>query len=187
MDEATSAGGGWLGWAVLLAVLGLWMLGAHNRLTALRGKILGAWAPLEAALTARNQALAGVLAAAEGPLATERAALDSVSAALAQAVSALEPARRRPTAQPAVAEVAKSDAVLGAVNQRLLALVEQHAELGMDAGVRAHLGTLAEQRQRIAFAREAFNQAVGRYNAALGEFPTRLLVSVLRFEPAGMA
>lgn len=187
MDDAAGAGGGWLGWAVLLAVLGLWMLGAHNRLTALRGKILAAWGPLETALAARNQALAGVLAAAEGPLASERAALESVGSALAQAKAALELARRRPVAQPAVAEVAKADAVLAAVSQRLLALVEQHAELSQAAEVRADLAALAEQRQRMAFAREAFNQAVDRYNTALGEFPTRLLVSVLRFEPAGTA
>lgn len=178
-------GGGAIIWLILLAVLGLWMLGAYNRLTSLRAAILTAWAPMDRTLGLRAEAVQALLTAGQQPLADEPAALDAVASALAQVSQAAELVRKRPVLADSVSELARADAVLFAVSQRLWALAELHPQLRSDPVVQEALGVLREQRQHQQFARQAFNDAVGRYNQALAEFPTRLLGPVFRFEPAG--
>ena len=172
-------------WIAVLAVLGLWVLGAHNRVTALRGAIVSAWAQVDSALAARGQALAALLAAVAAPLASESAALDAVAGAQAQVQAAADAVRRRPVAQETVAELSKADAVLAAVLVRLLALVEQQTALLADDAVAQPLKALKDLPPRLAFARQVFNEAGSAYNAATQQFPTRLLGSLLRFAQAG--
>ena len=172
-------------WLGLLAVLGLWMLGAHNRITALRAAILSAWAQVDEVLGLRAQALADLLAAVALPLASEAAALDAVAGAQAQLLQAADALRRRPVAQDTVADLSKADAVLAAVLVRLLSLVDQQAALLADVAVQAPLNTLRDLAPRLLFARQNFNQANYNYNAAARQFPTRLLGTVLGFGQAG--
>jgi LemA protein len=179
-------GMGGLGWLVLLAaLLGLWMLGAYNRLTALRGAIISAWAPLGAALQARAAAFDTLLFLAAGPLASEQAALDAVAAAQVQMARAVDALGSRPVCHARAAELAKADAVLLAISQRLLALVGAESALRAVPEVGAALKTLHDLQARLQFCRQAYNEAVQRYNAALTQFPTRLLGPVFRFDPGG--
>jgi LemA protein len=173
------------GWAIWLAVLVLWLLGAHNRITALKAAVLSAWVQVDAALQARGQALAALLQAAAGPLASEAAALGAVAGAQAQVQAAADQVRRSPAQADPVADLGKADAVLAAVLVRLLALVEQQPGLLADAGVADSLRVLRESPARVAFARQVFNEAGAAYNAATQQFPTRLLGSLLRFGRAG--
>ena len=168
-----------------LALLGLWMLGAHNRVTALRAAVLSAWAPVDQVLTLRGQALAGLLVAAAEPLAGEAAALDAVAQAQAQVQAAQEQVRRRPVDRSSVADLSKADAVLAAVLVRALALVDQQTLLRADEGVRQCLARIKDAPAQLAFARQLFNQAGAAYNSATQQFPTRLLGSVFRFGEAG--
>lgn len=187
MADTASSGMAGLGWLVgVAAVLGLWMLGAYNRLTALRSAIISAWGPLEAALQARAAAFDVLLAHAAGPLAGERAALDAVAAAQAQLGLAIDSLRRRPLASGDAAELAKADAVLVAVSQRLRALVGQEPALRGQPEAAAALDALRDLDGRLQFGRQAYNEAVARHNQALGQFPTRLLGPVFRFEPGGL-
>ncbi len=170
---------------LLLLVLGLWMLGAYNRVTALRAAILTAWGQVDAALAARGRALAELLALADEPLSAERTALEMVGNALTQLAAAIDAARRRPAHHEPVAALAKADAVLVAFSVRLLALVEHDSALRGHAAAQTTLAALRESQPQLAFARQTFNAAGQRYNEALQQFPTRLLVPVFRLEPAG--
>ncbi len=172
-------------WLGALAVLALWMLGAHNRVTALRAAVLSAWVPLEQTLVLRGQALATLLAEVAEPLATEVAAVDAVSQAQTQVLAATDALRRSPVAADTVAELSKADAVLAAVLVRLVALIEQQAALLAFDAVREPLSTLRELPPRLAFGRQMFNEAGLAYNAATQQFPTRLLASLFQFGQAG--
>jgi LemA protein len=174
-----------LGWAGLLVVLGLWTLGAHNRVTALRAAILTAWAQIEGVLQARGQALATLLTAVTEPLAGEAAAVDAVVTAQAQVQAATDLLRRAPIDPDAVAELSKADAVLGAVLVRLVALIEQRTALLAEPAVAEPLQVLRDSPARLVFARQVFNEAGVVYNRATSQFPTRLLRSLLRFRQAG--
>lgn len=174
-----------LAWAGLLVVLGLWVLGAHNRVTALRAAVLGAWAQVDTVLQARGQALGALLAVVAEPLAGEAAAVDAVAAAQAQVQIAADALRRSPVDHEAVAELSKADAVLAAVKVRLLSLVEQQTALLADPAVAAPMQVLRDNPARLAFARQVFNEAGSAYNRATEQFPTRLLRALLRFRRAG--
>ncbi len=172
-------------WLALLAVLCLWMLGAYNRLVALRAAILAAWNQADAVFKTRNQVVAALLTAVQSQLDDEPAALEATSAAQAALQSSWEGVRPRPAAAEAVRALAAADAALAARLARLVALVEQRSALMADAGVVAQLQALRELEPRLAFARQNFNDAAERYDVALRQFPTRLLQSVFRFAPAG--
>lgn len=175
----------WMWWLGLLAVLGLWMLGAYNRTTALKSAVLAGWATLDAVLQDRGQAVAALLQATAEPLAGEAAARDAVAQALAQAQAAAEVVRRAPATADPVADLGKADAVLAAVLVRLVALVEQQPALVASAEVAGPLQVLKQAPGRMAFARQVFNEAGAAYNTATTQFPTRLLGSLLRFGRAG--
>ena len=168
---------GGLGWVLVLAVLALWLLGAHNRVTALKAAVLAAWLQVDAALQFRGQALAALLQAA--------AALEAVAGAQAQVQATADVVRRSPASADPVADLSKADAVLAAVLVRLLALVEQQPGLLADPAVADTLKALRECPARLAFARQVFNEAGSAYNVATQQFPTRLLGSLLRFGRAG--
>ncbi|MBI3368331.1 MAG: LemA family protein [Burkholderiales bacterium] len=170
---------------VLLAVLGFWMLGAHNRVVALRGVVVAAWAQLDGVLQARDQALAALLAAIDAPLAGERPALDLTRAAQAQVALAATTVRRRPAMREPVAALASAEGAFAGALVRLVALVEQRAGLRAEPAVANALQSLQRLAPRWQFARQAFNEAGEAYNAAITQFPTRLLVPVFRFDAAG--
>lgn len=181
--DALPEGWGW--WAGAAAVLGLWTLGAHNRVTGLKAAILSAWSQVDALLAARSAAVAALLEATAAPLADEAAAHQAVAQAQAQVQAAADVLRRAPVAADPAQELAKADAVLGAVLVRLVALAEQRPGLAADPAVAQPLQVLKDVPPRLGFAREAFNSAGVAYNAATQQFPTRLLGGLLRFQRAG--
>lgn len=173
------------GWLGLLVLLGLWMLGARNRVVALRGAVGAAWQQVDGVIKARQQAIGALLDAALPRLAAERGAVDAVVAAQIQVATASEVLRKRPSREEPAAVLARAEIGLASALARLVALIETHGDLRHDAEVAAQLRALTDLAPRGAFARESFNDAVQRYNAAIEQFPTRLLNRWFRFERAG--
>jgi LemA protein len=174
----------WWAW-VLLALLFFWMLGAHNRVVALRTAIVQAWAQVDTALQARLQALADLRTEVEPRLQAERAALDAVAAAQAQLQQAADALRARPTDPAGADTLARAEAALAPALVRLTSLIEQHAQWRDESAVAGPLATLRDLVPRWQFARQMYNDAVSAYNAAIRQFPTRLLTRLFRFTPAG--
>jgi LemA protein len=172
-------------WIVLALVLGLWMLGARNRVVALRGAVSAAWQQVDGVIKARQQAIGALLDAALPRLEGERGAVDAVVAAQIQVATASEVLRKRPSREEPAAVLARAEISLASALARLVSLIETHGELRYDTEVVTQLRALTELAPRGAFARESFNEAVQRYNAAIEQFPTRLLNRLFRFERAG--
>jgi len=175
-------------WLVVLAVGAItffWMLGAHNRLVGLRNAIIAAWGRVQDTLAQRSAALAPLVAALREPLAAEQGALDALLAAQAEAQRTAGLLNASPMqAAPAQAWVA-AESVLAAAASRVTALLEQDLALRSQDSVATPAAALREAQSRLAFARQAFNEAAADYNEALAQFPTRLLMRVFRFAPAG--
>ena len=174
----------WWAW-VLLAVLFFWMLGAHNRVVALRTAIVTAWGQVEATLQDRLQALATLRAAVDPRLPNEQAALDAVSNAQALLLQAGNALGSRPTDPAGAESLARAEAALAPALVRLSSLIEQHADWRDEPDVAGPLATLRELAPRWQFVRQMYNDAATAYNAAIRQFPTRLLTRVFRFTPAG--
>jgi LemA protein len=175
-------------WAVLAlaAVTVFWMVGAYNRLVALRNAIGAAWLQAEAALKHRATALAPLLSALQGPLAAEQGALDALGAAHAQAAQAAAALGARPVAVMLAAQWVKAEAALGAAASRVMALSEQQPEMPGAAEVAALLATWREGESQLAFARRLFDSAAQAYNDAARQRPTRWLLPFFGFGPAGL-
>jgi LemA protein len=170
---------------VLAAVLFFWMVGAHNRLVRLRNAISSAWTAFDAQLQRRAVALPAMLVPLEAAMPTERPALESVRLAQMQVSQAAETLQRAPVSADGSATLQVALAHLDSALARMLALLDQHAELRVLDEVATAQQEMHDVDLRLAFARQLFNAASESYNHALDQFPTRLLAGFFRFLPAG--
>lgn len=183
------------GQIVLLAAAALllfWGVGAYNRLVSLRAAMAAAWAPIDAQLR-RRQALAFDLAsllAELPPMADEvgRAALQTVMAATRQAQAACDHAQVRPSSAGAIQSLGLAEQVLDGALRPLRVLIESRPALRDEPQVAEQLHALLQglhdAEVQIDFNRRLFKEAVGRFNAAVHELPTRLIASAFGFRPA---
>jgi LemA protein len=173
---------------VVASLLAFWTLGAYNRLMGLRNRINRAWSKLDEALQQRSQAAQPLLAALQEPLASEAGALQATHAALANAAQAATQMGTRPSLAPHAQAWVAAEANLAAAAARLFALLDQHPqarEVLTVPTVPACAAQWKDADQRLSFARQVFNDAAASYNAACVVFPTRLLVRLFQFSPAG--
>lgn len=179
-------GGGQLALLALAAVLVFWMVGAYNRLVALRSAIGQAWAQVEAQLLARRQALEPAAPVLREALTEDPHAADALLGALAQVQAAADAVRVRPVSVELPAALLAAEQALSASMARVFALLEYHPELrdGDNEVSRARLA-LVDLDPKLAFARQLFNIAVDHYNEAVRQFPTNLLTGVYGFKRAG--
>jgi LemA protein len=170
---------------LVMAVLLAWIVGAYNRLVALRSGIGAAWAQVEEPLKQRHELLSQLVTALREPLQREHAALDGVLAASAQAHAASNAVRPRPIEARAVASLVLAEQVLASAWARLAGVLEGQAELCRSEGIAACLVEFQAIEQRLSFRRQLFNQATHTYNEAVRQFPTSLLTPFFRFQLAG--
>ncbi|MFN0186868.1 MAG: LemA family protein [Aquabacterium sp.] len=165
-------------------VLGFWMLGAHNRVVALRMALHQAWAQAEPLLRERLELLQGLQASVSDALTSETQTLATAREAAATLASAIAFAAARPAAADAAHAVARAEAALSPTQARLLALADG-LPLPRPAGVDAAARRLRELDAAYGFARQRYNDAAQAYNDAIQQWPTRALVPVFRFDTAG--
>ncbi len=167
------------------AVLVFWTLGAYNRLVALRNAIGTAWQLVDEVLARRGDAVRALAAALRQPLSGEQGALDALLAAQDQVQRAAEALRARPVQDGLAAALLAAESAMASAASRVLALLEQQADLRHAADVAAPATVLRDSAARLVFARQLFNEAALAYNAAVQQFPTRLLTSLFGFGAAG--
>ncbi|HET9823025.1 MAG TPA: LemA family protein [Burkholderiaceae bacterium] len=167
------------------AVLVFWVIGAYNRLVALRMAIGSAWAQFEEPFARREQIVGPLAVQLRAPLDGEHSALDALVVALAQARSAADAVRARPVRPAALATFQAREAQLTAALARVQALAEQSTAAHEDVATAELLAQLGEAQLRMAAARRWFNDAAAAYDAAIAQWPTRLLVPLFRFNRAG--
>jgi LemA protein len=168
------------------ALLVFWVLGAYNRLVALRNDIGAAWVQVDAPLQRRSKAITALVAALRPRLSDERGALDALSAAQTQVQGAADALRQGPALARRARALASAESILAAALARLLALLEQRPDMSLEAELAPHLDALHDAAPRLAFARQLFNDAVRAYNEAARQFPTRVLARVFGFGQAGV-
>jgi LemA protein len=170
----------------VLALLGFWTLGAHNRLVRLRNRINAAWTKLQEALAGRDAALLPLVAALRAPMASEQGALDGLWAAHLQATQATAALAASPVAAARAVAWVAAESALAAAAGRVLALLDQDRDLSVQEPVASLAAAWRAGQARLPFARQVFNEAAMAYNQALMQFPTRLLLPTLGFASAGL-
>ncbi len=169
----------------IAALLVFWMVGAYNRLVALRNAIAQAWAKVDEALRQRAGAGEPLLAALREPLAAEQGALDALAAALAESAKAAAAMSARPVEQANANAWLAAEAALASAAARVLALFEHDIGLRGRAEIATPAAAWRDAQTKLGFARQLFNEAAAAYNEAVSMFPTRLLAPMFRFGLAG--
>ena len=167
-------------------MLVFWVLGAYNRLMALRNAIGQAWARVGDALRQRAAVTQPLVAALREPMAAEHGALDGLLRAHEAAMRAAAQMAMRPVLPAHAQAWVAAEAALAAVAARLLALLDQHPEAQASEPVAGLVATWREAQARLPFARQLFNQETQVYNEAIALIPTCWLARAFRFRPAGL-
>jgi LemA protein len=170
----------------VIAVLIFWAVGAYNRLVRLKNIIANAFGQIDVQLKRRYDLIPNLIEAAKKYLSHERETLEAVIAARNQAKSASDVVRSRPANALAVTTLAVAEQALSSSLGQLFALNEAYPELKADETIRELSEELTSTENKIAFARQAFNDAVLDYNDAQGQFPAVLIAKLFSFAPSAM-
>ena len=171
---------------VVLVTLGLWMLSAYNRLVRSRNEIANAFAQTDVQLKRRYDLIPNLVDVARKYVQHERETLEAVIAARNGAKSASDAARARPADAARIGALAGAEGALMGAMKQLAVVVEAYPELKADATLRDLSEELGHTENRIAFARQAFNDSVLDYNNTAQQVPTNLVAGVFGFKPAAM-
>jgi LemA protein len=170
----------------VLVVLCLWMLAAYNRLVRHRNEIGNAFAQIDVQLKRRYDLIPNLVDVARKYVQHERDTLEAVIAARNGAKSASEAAAARPADGARIAALAGAEGTLAGLMNKLAVVVEAYPALKADGTLRDLSEELNHTENRIAFSRQAFNDAVLDYNNAAQQAPTNVVAGLFGFGPAAM-
>lgn len=171
---------------VVFALLLFWAVGAYNRLVRLKNTIANAFGQIDVQLKRRYDLIPNLVEAAKKYLLHERETLEAVIAARNEARSASDAARSHPTRAPEVLALAAAEEALSGSLGRLFALAEAYPELKADDSIRELSEELTSTENKVAFARQAYNDAVLDYNNAQAQFPALLIARLFGFAASAM-
>ena len=171
---------------VVLVTLALWMLAAYNRLVRSRNEIANAFAQIDVQLKRRYDLIPNLVDVARKYVQHERDTLEAVIAARNTAKSAGDAARAKPADAGRIGALGGAEGALAGAMKQLAVVVEAYPELKADATLRELSEELGHTENRVAFARQAFNDSVLDYNNTAQQMPTNLVAGVFGFKPAAV-
>ena len=165
-------------WLVIgiAVLLGIYVASSFNRLVTLRYRMRDAWSQIDVQLKRRYDLIPNLVNAVKGYMDHERSTLESVTRAREQAMAAGSDINARAAAESALSFAAS----------KLMGLVEAYPALRASGNMLALQEELASTENRIAFARQFYNDTVLEYNTARGTFPRNLLAGPFGFPSAQM-
>ena len=171
---------------VLAIVVGvvLWAMGLYNGLVTARNAFRNAFAQIDVQLQRRFDLIPNLVEVARKYMAHERETLEAVIAARSAAQSGLAAAKASPGDPAAMAQLAAAQGQLNAGLGRLLAVAEAYPELKANQNMMQLTEELTSTENKVAFARQAFNDAVMHYNNRREMFPNSILAGMFGFQPA---
>jgi LemA protein len=173
-------------WIVLgvIAALALWAISVYNRLVALRNRFKNAFAQIDVQLKRRYDLIPNLVEAAKGYLTHERQTLEAVIAARGAAVNASQRAAAAPGDPSAMAGLAQAEGMLGGALGRLLAVFENYPDLKANQNILQVQEELSSTENKVAFARQGFNDSVMVYNTQRETFPDNVFAGLFGFKEA---
>ncbi len=167
--------------AVVLVIL-FWGVGAYNRLVSLQNQVKNAFSQIDVQLKRRYDLIPNLVETAKGYMKHERETLEAVIAARNQAVSAN--AKAAPSDTGAMREMAAAEGLLSSTLGKMFALSESYPELKANENMMQLTEELTSTENRIAFARQAYNDGVMQYNTSREQFPGSIIAGMFAFKQA---
>ncbi len=169
--------------AILILIVGI-LVSTYNSLVGLRNRFKNAFAQIDVQLKRRYDLIPNLVESAKAYMSHERETLEAVIKARNQAVTAKEKAASHPDDPDSMKNLLESEAALGGAMGKLLVTVERYPEFKADKSVSALMEELTSTENKIAFARQAYNDAVMTYNTKIEVFPNIIFAGALGFRPA---
>ena len=174
-------------WLIPLAVVllvGGYVWSSYNRLVTLDQEVENKWAQVETQYQRRFDLIPNLVETAKGYLQHERQTLEAVTNARNQASSAVQKAASDPSNASAIQGLIGAESVLSGALGRLFAVVEAYPDLKANQTMLTLMEELTSTENKIAFARQAYNDTVMVYNTARETFPDLLIARPLGFNEA---
>ncbi|MFL6618510.1 MAG: LemA family protein [Povalibacter sp.] len=175
-----------MGWVILIVVVLvlLFFVSIYNGLVASRNGYKNAFAQIDVQLTRRYDLIPNLVETAKGYLKHERETLDAVIAARNAAMNGLRNASANPGNPAAVQQLAGAENALTGALGRLFAVAEAYPDLKANQNMMQLSEELTSTENKVAFARQAFNDAVMNYNNRRETFPNSIVAGMFAFWPA---
>jgi LemA protein len=171
---------------LVLVVAAVWAIGIYNGLITARNAFKNAFAQIDVQLTRRYDLIPNLVEVAKGYMAHERDTLEAVTRARAAAVSGLSSAKANPGDPGAMQQLAAAEQGLGGALGRLMVVSEQYPDLKANQNMLQLSEELTSTENRIAFARQAFNDSVMAYNNRREVFPSSIIAGMFNFAAAAL-
>jgi LemA protein len=161
---------GWILLGVVVLVI-LWLVAVYNGLVTKRNDVQSSWKQIDVQLNRRHDLIPNLVSTVKGMLEFEQDTLDKVISARAKAVGATGPQSK-----------ADAENMLTQALGKLFAVMENYPDLKSNQNVMQLQEELTSTENRIAFARQLYNDLVANYRTALQIFPNNIVSSMFNFQ-----
>jgi LemA protein len=161
---------------IVLVVIVLWVVGAYNGLIALKNQTVNAWKQIDVQLKRRHDLIPNLVNTVKGSMEFEKDTLDAVVSARSRAMQS--------GGTGGVKETAAAESALTGALGKLFVVMERYPDLKSSQNVRDLQEELSSTENKIAFARQLYNDVATGYNTKQQQFPTNLVAGLAKAEIA---
>ncbi|MEH2339645.1 LemA family protein [Nostoc sp.] len=166
---------------VLVTIVAVIIINSYNDLVNYRNRYKNAYSQIDVQLQRRYDLIPNLVETAKGYMKHERETLEAVITARNSAMNASSRAVQKPGDPQAMQQLANAEGALTSALSRLMVLSESYPEFKADRAMSQVMEELSATENRIAFARQAFNDTVTLYNTKSESFPTNLVANTFNF------
>ncbi len=166
---------------IVVFVLIFWVIGAYNGLIALKNQTLNAWKQIDVQLKRRYDLIPNLVNTVKGAMEFEKETLDAVISARSRAMQVASGAG---PAAGHVKELAVAETALTGAMGRFFAVMENYPNLRSSENIKSLQEELASTENKVAFARQFYNDVATKYNTKQQQFPTNLVAGLAKATPA---
>jgi len=170
----------------LAVLLGIIAIGIYNKLVMLRNRYKNAFAQIDVQLKRRYDLIPNLVEIAKGYMKHEKETLEAVIQARNQAASAGQAAAANPGDPKAMKSLGSAEGQLTGALGRMFALSESYPDLRANENMMSLQEELSSTENKVAFSRQAYNDAVTRYNTSREVFPSVVFAGMFNFGPADL-
>ena len=174
------------GFAALIFFVGAFAAKIYNELIKLQNRYENAFAQIDVQLTRRHDLIPNLVETAKGYMKHEKETLEAVVQARNQAISASQTAAQNPGDPNAMKGLSSAEGQLNSAIGRLLMVAEDYPDLKANENMLLIQEELTTTDNKVAFARQGYNDSVTRYNTSRETFPTVLLAGFFGFQEANL-
>ena len=168
----------WIIVIAVIALLGFWIASIYNQLVALKNRYENGFSQIEIQLKRRYDLIPNLVETAKGYLSHEKETLESVIQARNQAMNGLQSAANNPSDPNAIKELSSAEGILGNALGRLNVVMEAYPDLKANQNMMQLTEELTSTENKVAFARQGYNDQVTEYNTYRQSFPSVLFAGI---------